>query len=69
MKYLPRKKTNNITPGFRLEVTGGYCSHLKLDITSDKYKLSDVIVDLYTKVYQAFIHLHFVFIRFYFFIL
>lgn len=44
MKYLPRKKTDNITPGFRLEVTGGYCSHLKLDITSDKYKLSDVIV-------------------------
>ena len=31
------------------------------------YKLSDVIVDLYTKVYQAFIYLHFVFIRFYFF--
>lgn len=45
MKYLPRKKTDNITPGFRLEVTGGYCSHLKLDITSDKYKLSDVIVE------------------------
>lgn len=45
MKYLPKKKTNNITPGFRLEVTGGYCSHLKLDITSDKYKLSDVIVE------------------------
>lgn len=41
----------------------------KYFITSDKYKLSDVMVDLYTKVYQAFIYLHFVFIRFYFFIL
>lgn len=44
MKYLPRKKTDNITQGFRLEVTGGYCSHLKSDITSDKYKLSDLIL-------------------------
>nr|DAI46597.1 MAG TPA: hypothetical protein [Caudoviricetes sp.] len=36
---------------------------------SHSYKLSDVMSGLYTIVYQAFIYLYFMFIRFYFFIL